>query len=377
MIKGHKPIRITIIEDDKKQSDLLEALLTRMNYEVNSVYNGVDAIEILTHWIPDIILLDLYLPDMTGIQVAEEITKYKNLRYIPIIMMSVDYEENTVINALANGIDEFVSKPIRLAELTLRIATMIELKRKERELSVLNIVLNDLNIKLEKEKNILAKYFSYDFVEQILNEKISPQLGGENITGTMLFFDIRNSVHIAEKMEPHQFSKFLSDTLTQVMHIIFDNHGSVNKLLGDGLLATFGPPIPNKNDTFNCCNCALKIRDFLIEFNQKYPDFISSPLKAGVGISTGKVFAGNIGSDRRMEYTVLGDAVNLASRLESLTKLTKQCFVDILIDGPSYHNVKNFFNFKKVKIDKIRGKSTPVDIYFLKDQKETTPVIKN
>lgn len=354
-----------IIEDDKNQTELLETLLGDMNYEVNSVYTGREGVEILTRWTPDIILLDLHLPDIDGIQVAQEISGHKHLEHVPIIMMSADYKEETVIGALANGIDEFISKPIRMAELTLRISTMIKLKYNEKQLNILNGELEGINEKLEKEKNILAHYFSYDFVEHVLNETISPNLGGNNVEASILFFDLRNSTHIAESMKPELFSVFLSNVLKDVMDIIFDHLGSVNKLLGDGILATFGCPEPSGDDAENCCRCALAIRKYLENFNEKKEYDELNHLRAGVGIATGNVFAGNIGSNRRMEYTVLGDPVNLASRLEDLSKLAGLSTVDILIDQATREKVTGKFHFKKVRTNKVRGRVAPVSIFYL------------
>lgn len=356
---NNKPVRIMIVDDDPNQIDILEALLRQMRYEVNSAFTGKEGVELSLNWRPDVVLMDLYLPDINGIQVAEEMRNNKKLRSVPIIMMSADFKEETVINALANGIDEFVSKPIRIAELTLRIGTILELKRKEQ-------LLNKMNIQLNKEKGILAKYFSYDFVEKVLNENISPNLGGTNIKASILFFDLRNSTQIAEKMQPEQFSVFLSEILKNSMDIVFDHGGSVNKLLGDGMLATFGCPNPGDNDTLNCCRCALDIRKYIENFNQKDNHFtLKDPIKAGIGISTGEIFAGNIGSARRMEYTVLGDSVNVASRLENLTKRLKVGTVDILIDGETKKNINSQFKTRMVKGAKIRGKEQAVDIYYL------------
>jgi class 3 adenylate cyclase/ActR/RegA family two-component response regulator len=366
-----KRIKILIVEDDKNQSVLLKTLLERMNYEIETSLTGKRGVEIAKQWIPDIILLDLYLPDIDGIQVLEEIRIKEQLEHVPVVMMSVDFKEETVINALANGADEFIGKPIRMAELTLRINTILELKKKERELDKLNQELQSVNQKLNQEKNILARYFSYDFVEEVLNETISPELGGTNLKSSILFFDIQDSTGIAEKISPEQFSYFLSEVLKNIMDIVFKHKGSVNKILGDGILATFGCPIPHEMDVYNSCACALEIRHYLKRYNFHLPAYLSKPVKAGIGIATGRVFAGNIGSLRRMEYTVLGDPVNLASRLQNLTRKLDLNIVDILMDGPTADELDGRFKVKKVRYrHNIRGKQHQVRIHYLDEMKK-------
>ena len=153
---------------------------------------------------------------------------------------------------------------------------------------------------------------------------------------------------------------------TDLMDLVYSYNGSVNKIMGDGLLVTFGAPVSGGHDALNAVQCAIKIREYIASFNDIRPSYLERPVEAGVGIATGRVFAGNIGSNRRMEYTVLGDAVNVAARLESLTKLAR---VDNLVDGDTFNKVKSAVNAKRVKFAEIRGKIQEVKIYHIVDFK--------
>lgn len=223
------------------------------------------------------------------------------------------------------------------------------------------------NEKLDRDKRILQKFFSRDFLDQVLEEKISHNLGGERLPATILFLDIRNSTAIAERIDPAIFSQFLSEIFTDIMDLVYGNHGSVNKLIGDGLLATFGCPVRTEQPALDAAHCALAIRDYMATFNDVRPDYLEEPVRIGIGIATGVVFAGNTGSVRRMEYTVLGDAVNIASRLESLTKLAG---VDIFIDGTTADALKDAARLRRVRLNKVRGKIQEIDIYFLAGLRE-------
>ena len=126
------------------------------------------------------------------------------------------------------------------------------------------------------------------------------------------------------------------------------------------MLITFGCPVPKENDVLNCIRCAVKIREHMAMFNEYLPGYINEPPGFGIGIGTGKIFAGNIGSHTHMEYTVLGDPVNVAARLESLSKLSD---FDILIDGNTHELLAKDIKVKRMKFDQIEGKTQKVNIY--------------
>jgi class 3 adenylate cyclase len=218
------------------------------------------------------------------------------------------------------------------------------------------------NERLDRDKRILQKFFSRDFLDQVLEEKISHNLGGERLPATILFLDIRNSTSIAEQIDPAVFSQFLSEIFTDVMDLVYGHHGSVNKLIGDGLLATFGCPVRTEKPALDAMHCALAVRDYMATFNDVRPDYLKEPVKIGIGIASGVVFAGNTGSVRRMEYTVLGDAVNIASRLESLTKFAG---VDIFVDGATASQLEGAARLRRVRLTKVRGKIQEIEIFYL------------
>ncbi|MCG6167733.1 response regulator [Leptospira sp. FAT2] len=214
---------------------------------------------------------------------------------------------------------------------------------------------------VEQAKRLLEKYFPENLVDYLVDERRQTELEGKNVQATMLFCDVRNSTGIAEQLHPNEFAAFLSELFTGLMDLTYANGGSVNKLLGDGLLITFGCPFPEDEDTLNCVRLALQVREYLRAFNESRNPKLKTPVAMGIGISTGNVFAGNIGSSRHMEYTVLGDAVNTASRLEALTKTTGH---DILIDSLTYESIRHEINVEAVGMFQLRGKKEPQEVFF-------------
>ena len=346
--------RVLLIEDDAEESALMARYIQGLGYGIETAANGDEGFQRLGVSQPDIVLLNRNLPDIPGLELLRKIKEDSRFAEMPVMLMSSDDSEEAAIIGLSSGAMDYIYKPVRMAELMVKIQNALELVKYRQELHA-------LNSQLKKEKGLLLKYFSEDLVDKILKEEVSTELGGMNQIASILFFDIRGSTGIAENLDPKDFAQFISMIFTDIMDLIFSSNGSVNKLLGDGMLATFGCPITSDDDARNAVNCAIGIRDYMASFNSVRPDYLSAPVEMGIGLSTGKVFAGNIGSWRRMEYTVMGDPVNTAARLQSMTKKL-EC--NILIDETTFAR-SNGVSAQKVENVAIRGKEKPIPIYKL------------
>jgi PAS domain S-box-containing protein len=208
---------------------------------------------------------------------------------------------------------------------------------------------------------LINRYLGEDVIDYIRKTGKNP-LRTKKQRVTALFFDIRNSTGIAEKLAPEAFAEFLNDILTDIMDLVCGCKGSVNKLIGDGLMATFGAPLSTGRDAQNAVEAAQEIYNYLRTFNDVRPACLGEPVSAGIGLATGMVFAGVIGSVRHQEYTVLGDAVNIASRLEHLTRSTAE---KVLMDEATYNEVKDIFPCRKAFSGRLRGRTGSILIYGL------------
>jgi len=212
------------------------------------------------------------------------------------------------------------------------------------------------------ERKLLTPYFSSDVVKKIVAGGLENSLTGENLVASILFMDIRNFTGISETLEPALVADLLNRIFTAVMDLVFSHGGSVNKMIGDAILATFGCPVGTHRDAENAVECALAIRDTVAFLNHVKPDYLEKDIVIGIGIATGKVFAGNIGSYRRMEYTVIGDVVNIASRLQTLTR---ELNCEILIDNSTKLGLSDRFKTVRQSDKALRGKSNDIEIYSL------------
>ncbi|PJZ51364.1 adenylate/guanylate cyclase domain-containing protein [Leptospira adleri] len=210
----------------------------------------------------------------------------------------------------------------------------------------------------DKMKDAFGKFVNKDIAEMVLKGEV--KLGGDKRECVILFSDIRNFTSISEMIEPELVVEFLNQYFTAMVKCINANGGSVNKYIGDAIMAVWGELGHTELDTEKAIQAALDMRKSLIQFNKNRGTDKKPKIFIGIGINTGEVIAGQIGSEDRLEYTVIGDTVNLASRVESLTKVFG---ADILITGNSYEKVKGSFVVEKLKPIKVKGKKSLQTIY--------------
>ena len=213
----------------------------------------------------------------------------------------------------------------------------------------------------DKLRTTFGKYMTQTVMEHLMSGMV--QLGGETLTVTILFSDIRSFTSISEQMNDAQaLVGLLNEYFTAMVTIVMEEDGVVDKYIGDAIMAVFGAPVSKPDDAVRAARAAVRMRVALAELNTRLVARGVSPLRTGIGIHTGVVVAGNIGSEARMEYTVIGDAVNLASRLESSTK---ELGVDVLISAETNELVKHACLTTPLREITVKGRGVPVMTYEL------------
>jgi adenylate cyclase len=207
-----------------------------------------------------------------------------------------------------------------------------------------------------------GKYISKDLLKEIISKKHELTLGGSKRIVTIFFSDIRGFTSISEKLSPEDLVSLINDYLTNMTQIILEHRGTVDKFIGDAVMAFWNAPLIEEDHVELACKSALAQINALEKLQKNWKDKNLPEMKIGIGIHTGEAVIGNIGSEDRFDYTALGDSVNLSSRLESLTK---QYGVDIIISEDSFKFVRNKFKFRKLDKVKVKGKIKPVTIYEL------------
>lgn len=210
----------------------------------------------------------------------------------------------------------------------------------------------------DKLRTTFGKYMTEVVLEHLLSGKV--QLGGEMLRVTILFSDIRSFTTISERMNAKELVSLLNEYFTEMVTIIMAEDGVVDKYIGDAIMAVFGAPVPKADDAVRAVRAAVRMRKALAELNVRLTARGAPALETGIGIHTGDVVAGNIGSEARMEYTVIGDAVNLASRLETSTK---ELHAPVVISEDTYALVKDAFETRPIRETVVKGRAAPVMTY--------------
>ena len=222
----------------------------------------------------------------------------------------------------------------------------------------------------EKIKQAMGKYLSQDIMKSVVKNIDDIKLGGKRANVTVLFADIRGFTSMSEKMTAEEVSKILNEYFTEIEPIITKYNGVINKFIGDAVMAIFGEPIQDLNHPVNAVKCAYEMLKKVDELRDKWLFEGKPKIEIGVGINTGDAFVGNIGSEKRLEYTVIGDTVNLASRIESYNKVYRTNF---LISSSTYSYVSNIADVIKISEVTIRGKAKKMDIYEVLRISQTEP----
>ncbi|KAJ3347989.1 hypothetical protein HDU83_001644 [Entophlyctis luteolus] len=240
---------------------------------------------------------------------------------------------------------------------------------KKNEIEGVVIVLEDISSE-KRALMTLGRYMSPALAKQVMAED-GGQLGGKRKKVAILFTDIRSFTEISESMEPQMVVEMLNHHFTDAVNAILAEQGILDKYIGDAVMAVFGVPFVSPDDSIHACNAALRIKDSLAEYNSaiRLPNG-QTPLRIGIGVNTGIVLSGNIGSLKRMEFSCIGDAVNLSSRIEGMTKTYG---VTILITEHTVAEIGDNFRVREVDSVIVKGKSKSVTIYELMGRKDDVP----
>lgn len=223
---------------------------------------------------------------------------------------------------------------------------------------------SQLSDRLRREAVVVSnfqRYFAPNLASQIAQQEGEVALGGTKRPVVVFFSDIRGFTPMSETMNPDEIAGLLTDYFTEMVDIVFEHSGTLDKFMGDAIMALWGAPIAHADDADRAMQCALDQIETLEKMNAKWKESGRQPLAIGIGINFGEVFAGNIGSNRRLEYTVIGDAVNTASRLCSSAGLN-----EILISEPFYKALKNPPKVEALEPIQVKGKAKKVPVYRVK-----------
>jgi len=296
---------ILIVDDTPANLELLSGMLKERHYKLRAAISGKLALQAAFNDPPDLILLDINMPDMDGYEVCRRLKEDEKLKDIPVIFLSALTETMDKVKAFGAGGVDYITKPFQLEEIRARVETHLTLKA-AREF------LKDKNLFLEYT---FSRFVSPEVVETMKQKPISELLKMERRELTVLFADLRGFTAMANELTPEEVQETLNSFLEVMVACIEDARGMTDKFLGDGFMALFGAPFRQGDHARRALTAAVAMQRAHREWMAERAAGGRPCRPLGIGVATGETVVGAYGTRNRMEYTALGHVVNLASRL--------------------------------------------------------------
>jgi adenylate cyclase len=306
--------RVLVVDDDRVNRTLLTRCLERDGHHVSCAENGVEALELLRDDPADVVLLDIVMPELDGVSVLERIKADPAMNDVPVIMISGVDETDSVVRCIEIGAEDYLPKPFDPVLLRARISAGLTKKR-----------LHELE--RERLRGVFARFVPEHVVEDVLERTDDDlRLGGSRDIGTVMFTDLRGFTTFSESTPPQRVIGLLNEYFSEMIDAVFEHGGTLVGYRGDGLLAVFGAPIPFDDHADRSLTAAREMLDVrLPRFNSWLREHgLGDGFAMGIGLNSGKFMSGNVGSTRQLEYTVHGDTVNTAARIETMTKVAQR-----------------------------------------------------
>ncbi len=341
---------ILVADDTRMTVELIHEILSLHGYHVVEAYDGLEAMEKLQHEQPDLLILDVNMPRMDGYEVCRRVKTNPITAHIPVLMLSAMSSVKHRVQGLSLGAEDYIVKPFRADELLARVQAHLRTKRE----------VEALRLSKEYIRATFERYVAPAVVEKLLSEPDAITLGGTRCTITVLFADINGFTHLTEKLQPEHSMRLLNDFLTLAGRAVLEQEGTLDKFTGDSVMALFNAPLPQKDHPYRAVMAAINIRRRLARY--VCPDTPDGKLHFKIGISSGEAVVGNAGMPDMMNYTAIGDTVNIAKRLEESGQPDQ-----ILINETTYRAVRHRVSARFLGSRHLRGRNAPVKVYELLD----------
>jgi adenylate cyclase len=342
----HLPAKILVVEDNLVNRLLLVKGVEQQGHHAISVDNGRSAIDLLRSEAFDLVLLDIEMPVMNGFEVLEVMGQDPHLRNVPVIVVSASEELDSVVKCIEMGAEDYLTKPPNPVLLRARVGASLEKKRLR-----------------DQQRKLFGTFTTNEVADELLAKGF--ELGGEHIRASAMFCDVRNFTTIAESRDPREAIELLNGLFALMFGAISDQGGIINQIQGDGVLSIFGAPIPQTDHAERAVRAAIEITKRMEGFNTEN---LKSPrpypqITVGIGIATGNMVSGYIGTRERASYTCIGDTVNLAARIENHTKVAQK---SLLIDEFTREKLPPEITTTSLGAEIFKGKTQSIKIYAVK-----------
>lgn len=309
--------KILIVDDEPFNLDLLEQELADQNYTIERAGDGVEALEKVGTFEPDVVLLDYMMPKMNGIEVVARLRQNEKYKSLPVILVTAKGSQEDKVRGLDAGADDYVVKPFDSFELLARVRSMLRIKRLHDALEDLNRSLADKVAEQVGEIERMGKlkrYLSPQIAETILQKNDESLFATHRREITVVFLDLRGFTAFASNAEPEEIMDLLRGYHAEMGKLIFKFEGTLERFAGDGIMIFFNDPIACDDHTERAVRMAIEMRARACELRDGWQKR-GYDLNLGIGLACAYATLGNVGFEGRMDYAAIGNVTNLASRL--------------------------------------------------------------
>ncbi len=345
---------VLVVDDNPENRDMLSRRLARRGYTVAVAEDGDQALKMSDAEHFDLVLLDIMMPGISGLEVLKILRQHYSVADLPIIMATAKDQSSDIVEALQLGANDYVTKPLDFPVVLARVQTQLALKRAMEEIRRLA---DQLELRNRFIRETFGRYLSDEVVASLLDSPTGLQLGGEKRKVTLLMSDLRGFTSLSERLAPERVVAILNRYLATMVTIIKQYQGTIDEFIGDAIFVLFGAPIWQEDDAQRAVACAVAMQVAMASVNDQNRQDGLPDVEMGIGVHTGEVVVGNIGSPERMKYGVVGSHVNLTSRIQSFT-LGGQ----ILISEPTRKEVEAILKIGKQMEVKAKGFEQPIPL---------------
>jgi adenylate cyclase len=356
----NNPARILVVDDNETNRDILVTRLHAHGYETLQAADGEEALAAVKQHAPDLILLDVMMPKLDGVEVCRRLKSDAALPFMPIILLTAKADTKDVVAGLDAGADEYLTKPVDQAALVARVRSVLRLKALHDQVEDWNRTLEqrvtEQVAELERMGR-LKRFLSPQVAELVISSGNERLLESHRRDVTVVFCDLRGFTAFAETAEPEEVMTVLREYHATLGTLIHKFEGTVERFAGDGLLVLFNDPLPCPDPSLRAVRMAIEMRDQIADLALQWRKY-GHQLGFGVGIAHGYATLGCIGFEGRIQYSATGTVANLASRLCDEARHEQ-----ILIDSKVQMAVEPFVEVEEAGELVLKGFQRPVKAF--------------
>jgi class 3 adenylate cyclase len=349
---------LLVVDDNEMNRDMLARRLARRGYTVAVAANGQQALAMLAVQPFDLVLLDIMMPGISGLEVLKILRENYSVADLPVIMATAKDQSEDIVTALQLGANDYVTKPLDFPVVLARTETQLALKRAVQETRRLAA---QLELRNRFIRETFGRYLTDEVVASLLDSPEGLRLGGEKRHVTLLMSDLRGFTSLAGRLAPEQVVAILNRYLGTMVEVIMQYQGTVDEFIGDAIFVIFGAPSRREDDALRAVACAVAMQLAMAAVNDQNGREGLPEVEMGIGVHTGEVVVGNIGSSKRTKYGVVGSHVNLTSRIQSYTVGGQ-----ILISEATRQAAGSLVKISKQMEVEAKGIAQPITLYELR-----------